>query len=148
MHAPNVTAVTAAVDDSVWSDKPTGTSNAAAMWGRVRRSISTGDAGYALLHRNNASSPDTERAAHTARSISSKRAIPVDSNTGRPVAAAAAINSRSTISNDAILIAGASWATRKWTLSTSNADAKHARPRAAAARDSSAYQAHGVIASR
>src|SRR5262249_13157717 len=137
------------VESSVWSDRPTGTENAATMWGSVRRSISVGDAGYALLQRNNPIPPSPlRRATSNAASISAYRAMPVDMSTGRPVAAHAATSSRSTNSNDAIFNAGAWCSSRNRTLSSSNADAKHANPNEEAAAASSEYQAHGVIASR
>src|SRR2546429_6750706 len=54
------------------------------------------------------------------RSISSAVAIPVEITRGRPVAAAIAMSSRSTNSNDAILIAGKSSSSRNRTAEASN----------------------------
>ena len=54
MQAPRATAATGTAIPIVWSDKPTGTSNFRASSGIVRRFMSSGEAGYALVHLSNA----------------------------------------------------------------------------------------------
>jgi hypothetical protein len=72
--------------------------------GMVRRCISSGGAGYALVHFKSASaSPPASRNARTASSISPSVAIPVDMIVGLPIWAMRRIRGRSTFSKEAIL---------------------------------------------
>ena len=64
----------------------------------------------------------------TARSISSKYAIPVDIIIGFPVFAILRINGISLISNDAILYTGTLSSSKKSTAVKSNGDEKNSNP--------------------
>lgn len=113
MQAPSATAAAGAAMPIVWSDRPAGSRYRSASSRIPRRFISSGGAGYALVHFNSAS-PTTPaaRAARTASSISSGVAIPVDMIMGLPVRAMRSMSGMSTSSKEATLCTGTSRASR------------------------------------
>ena len=127
MVAPSATAATAdGRPEGVVRETDLRAPHRSRIAGIARRSMASGGAGYAELHRSSATSgAPLSRAALTAASISSTVAMPVDIRSGLPLAAAYLINGRSTSSNDAILNAGTSRSSRKSTASRRTGTTSH-----------------------
>ncbi len=129
IEAPEATAAMGTSIPRVWSDSPAGTSNVDDRCSMVLRFISSGRAGYALVHFNRAIWLfPVFLMVLTAVSISLNVPIPVDTITGLPAEAIFLRSGISTSSGDATLYPGISICFKKSTDEKSKGVEKNQDP--------------------